>query len=166
MLTQRRLKTLIHYNTETGIITALIKRGSRCQPGKILNTRSGDGRYIYIGIEGKNYLAHRLAWLYVYGEWPKEIDHANRDGLDNRIQNLRKATRSQNQINKPRRNGVAGSKGVVIDRGSKTDPRPARYHARIGYKGQKLSCGYFKTLEEASAAYAAKAKQLYGDFAS
>jgi hypothetical protein len=92
-MTQKKLKKIVKYDPETGIFTK-IKDGSICGYNP---TCKGYGR-IYINRLG--YYSHRLAWLYVYGEWPKQqIDHINRIRNDNRICNLRDVSPAENMAN-------------------------------------------------------------------
>jgi hypothetical protein len=93
MLTQTKLKEILHYDPITGKFT---RYGNYSKCG----SKSYQG-YILIGIGSKTYYAHRLAWLYVTGEWPsKEIDHKNRIRDDNRWENLREADRSLQNRNR------------------------------------------------------------------
>lgn len=114
--------------------------------------------YRVIGINRRQYLAHRLAWLYVTGEWPRLlIDHINGVKDDNRFQNLRQATTSQNKVNtfvfKP---GRSGFRGVRFKDG--------RWQARVQTRRQRIVIGSFETADEAHRAYAAKARELFGQF--
>lgn len=97
--------SLINHNPESGEFTR--KNGKQC------GTKTTKG-YIHVRLLGKKRLAHRLAWFYVYGEWPEhEIDHINGVKDGNRICNLRKATRQQNEWNKPQPStNTSGVKGV------------------------------------------------------
>ena len=114
MITQKELKELLHYDPGTGvfvwknIITANQKKNGDVAGGY------DDKGYIKIRINYKHYLAHRLAWLYVYGEWPsKHLDHINRNPSDNRISNLREATHLENNKNaSKRKDNTSGYKGV------------------------------------------------------
>ena len=105
--------------------------------------------YRQIGLGRKVYYAHRLVWLWHHGTWPPcHLDHINQDRLDNRIENLRLATESNNQANvRIRRNNTSGFRGV--DRIKKT----GRWRASICVRGIKACLGMFATPEEASAAY-------------
>lgn len=101
--------------------------------------------YKTVGLGGKNYLEHRVVWFLAHGQWPKgEIDHINRDKHDNRIENLRVVSKSQNARNrglmKSNRTGVTG---VSIDGN--------RFVVKLSIDGKPRSFGRFKTLEEASA---------------
>src|SRR5436190_3052678 len=107
------LKRLLSSDQETGEFRWRVSRRGHVKAGDLAGTSSPDG-YRRIFINGKPYLAHRLAWFYIFGEWPEtEIDHKNTDHGDNSISNLRKATRSQNEGNKSRRaDNTSGYKGV------------------------------------------------------
>lgn len=109
----------------------------------------GDTGYLRINLCGRMYLAHRVVWLYVHGEWPNgEIDHINGDRSDNRISNLRLVTKTQNARNA--RRPVTNTSGIV---GVSYDTRDKKWHAYIGVgNGQRTSLGYFATKEEAVAA--------------
>jgi len=89
----------------------------------------------------------------------KEVDHRNCNPLDNRRDNLRIATRGQNNMNKgAQSNSVTGIKGVSFDK------RTGKFHAKITVNGSQKFLGYFKTKEQAEAAYAEAAKLHHGDF--
>lgn len=115
--------------------------------------------HVYIEINGKAYLAHRLAWFYMTGEWPKdEIDHIDRNRKNNSFMNLREASHSQNQHNSGiRKDNKSGFRGV-----SKSGKK---WMATIAIKGKNNYLGVFDTAEAAYSAYVAKAKELRGCFA-
>lgn len=116
------------------------------------------GGYVVIRIAGYLYRAHRLAWLYMTGEWPAlAVDHVNRNPSDNRWANLRQATPRQNGANsKPR--GAHGLKGVHLH------TRNRRWVAQIKKGGTTVYLGSFDTPAEAHAAYAAEARSVFGPF--
>ena len=122
-----------------------------------LDVESG---YRLIGIDGVHHFEHRLAWLYVYGVLPPEVDHKDLDRSNNRLSNLRPSTRPQNCANTgPRANNKSGIKGVSFHRKS------GRYFARLTKDGKVTSLGYYATAEMAGAAYAAALQREFGEFA-
>lgn len=159
MLTQERLKEVLHYNEQTGDFTWLEARGNRSVGSKAwTKTKKG---YLQLRIDEKYHLAHRLAWMYVHGDFPESaLDHMNLDRCDNRIANLRLATASQNQYNTGiRSDSTTGVKGVSFHKASR------RYRAAITSRGETTILGYFATIAEAAKAYAAAADRIHGDFA-
>jgi hypothetical protein len=162
-LDQERLRELLHYDPETGVFTWLVAPNRRIRVGQQAGT-AWEGRgvsYIDIKIDGQRYRAHRLAWLYMTGEWPPdETDHRDCDGLDNRWPNLREATSTQNKANtRRRRDNTSGFKGVTFNK------RDRRFQARIKAGDRERHLGCFDTAEEAYAAYCAAAKEHFGEFA-
>jgi hypothetical protein len=90
----------LQYDPETGIITWIQAKNNRIKVGQIAGTINHTG-YLHIRLDGKLYQAHRLAWFLYYGKWPtNHIDHINGIKTDNRINNLRDVTRSENQLNR------------------------------------------------------------------
>lgn len=150
-LTQEYLKKKVHYNPETGVFTWLwvFTRGKH-RTGFRAGSLSNKHGYRSIVIDGVAYKEHRLAWLYVYGHWPDNIlDHINGDRADNRISNIRLATRKLNAEN--RRNPITGhSTGFmgVVWRG-----RLKKYEARIHVDKKYVYLGLYDTPEAAHAAY-------------
>lgn len=154
----KRLKDLLHYNPETGIFTWLQSTNRKIKLGDIAGCKNHKG-YIRIRFDGKYYQAHRLAFLYMTGEWPEEfIDHKNGITSDNRWKNLRDATRQQNAYNRSHEfDNKLGVKGVHMHQG--------KYLAQICIDGQPKYLGLYKTLEEASEAYQSVAENIQGEFA-
>lgn len=165
-LTAERLRQVVHYDPETGIIT-WIDRGkddfaqpstyatfvSRCL-GKEAGCPTGNG-YRRITIDCQKHLSHRLAWLYVYGEWPsRHIDHINGDGCDNRIANLRDVSNAENHRNTRRH--VTNSSGVCGVRLN----RYGSWAATIWNQAKIIHLGSFKSKEEAAAARKAAERDL------
>lgn len=154
MLTQSRLEELFHYDRETGIFTRRVRTGSMAGIGTEAGCKNNLG-YIVIGINKKLYKAHRLAWLYMTGEWPKDhIDHINGATGDNRFANLREASHAENMQNMAKnKNNTSGFMGVSWCKNRK------KWRALISVAGRDVDIGRFATPEDAYAAYlAAKAK--------
>jgi hypothetical protein len=157
-LTHEVLVSLLRYDSETGLF---FWSKPPMNHHRLLEYVAGGitTGYVLIKINGHKYKAHRLAWLYVNGEWPVgDIDHANGCPLDNRIANLRVATNPQNQANRRRDNHKETAKGV------RRLPS-GRFQARLTVKGKLLNIGIFDTEEAAQTAYLGAAKHYYGDFA-
>ena len=149
------VRSQLSYEPETGLLRWRIN-WMRRQIGSIAgNLRPQDG-YIRVGLRGRAYMAHRVAWLHYHGRWPEaEIDHINNDRADNRITNLREATRQQQLWNTRRaKNGLKGTHMA----------QDGRWMAQIKLNGKSTHIGAFKTQGEAHEAYVARAKKEFGDF--
>jgi len=141
-----RLRRLFAYNKDTGVFTWYEAR-ARVKAGSVAGSVNSEG-YLGICVDKSVYLAHRMAWAYVYGEWPTMlVDHINGDPLDNRIENLRQATHSQNSQNS--KVSVANTSGT---RGVSRVPKSEKWNARIGVERKRIVIGTFATKEEAIAA--------------
>ncbi|WP_186072123.1 HNH endonuclease [Burkholderia gladioli] len=158
-----RLKTMIEYEPDTGLFRWLVDRNGHdggVRVGDVAGTVC-DG-YIRIHLDQRIYRAHRLAWLFMTGAFPKkgmDIDHRNRIRSDNRWQNLRLATRCQNNMNSgPSKANRSGIKGVSWLK------RRNKWHARIKIDGQVILLGDFALLEDAAAARKAAEDKYFGDF--
>ncbi len=142
-LTLARLKELFEYDVESGLfVRAKAIRGA--SKGQVAGGGNGRG-YIRLVIDGHGVLAHRLAWFYVHGQWPDgEIDHINRVPNDNRIENLRVATRSENLINKglDSRN-TSGVTNVTFD------GKRNRWTAQVRRHGRQYNLGRFADKDQA-----------------
>lgn len=156
MITQSKLKTELNYNPDTGIFIR-IKAKPKVKIGDIagfLNKKM----YVALRLNGKTYMAHRLAWLYMTGSWPEnQIDHINGIRDDNRIINLRQATQSENLRNtKIRKDNAAKIKGINIHKG--------RWIARCQIENKRVNLGSFDTKQQAKKAYDDYAKENHGEF--
>lgn len=154
-LTQDVLNELLVYDMETGMFTWRLSRGAR-SAGSVAGWVKSDG-YTAITIFGRGYAQHRLAWLYVNGEWPEQhIDHINGNKKDNRISNLRDVSRSGNlqNLKKAYCSSSSGLLGVTFLKQQKT------WQSRIIVDGVRKFLGNFKTKEEAHQRYL-EAKRIY-----
>lgn len=155
-ITAEELKKMLRYDEKTGLFTWLITSGNAVV-NKVAGT-CGTG-YRIITIKQRYWKAHRLAWLYVYGELPHGmLDHINGDKDDNRISNLRECTRAQNALNsKARTTNKLGTKGISMT-------KSGNFRVRIHKNGKETLIGTFDCIEKAKQEYAKAAKEVYGDF--
>jgi len=143
-LTYERLHKLLNYNPETGVFTRKVKRNRRAKIGDVLGSKNNLG-YIHIRIDRKEYLAHRLAWFYVYGYFPENyLDHINRNRADNRILNLREVSNSCNQRNtENHKTNTSGVKGVSFIK------RDQAWRAKIRVDNKHINLGSYKDFDNA-----------------
>lgn len=160
IVTPERLREALDYNRETGLFTRK-RSGARWKAGQVAGNIRPNNGYVSIKIDKRLYLAHRLAWLYVYGVWPNgDLDHKDTIRTHNWISNLRPATRTQNNANTPRRrDNTSGLKGVTYI------SRDHIWRAQISIGGKQTYLGSFKTAEAAHAAYCKAAAEIFGKFA-
>jgi len=161
LITVEEARQLFSYNPNTGDLTWRVNRGARARAGNAAGWENGEG-YLRTSVNRKRYLTHRLAWLVHYGSWPQDfIDHINGDRSDNRLVNLREASRAENGRNRgANRNNTSGYKGVSWHKSSR------RWVANVYGEAGNRHLGCFNTPEEAHAAYCAAAAELYGEFAN
>ncbi|MEH6483093.1 MULTISPECIES: HNH endonuclease [Pseudomonas] len=159
-ITQEELKRQLCYDPSTGLFTWAIRK-PKVKFGAIAGKIKANG-YVEIRVNLISYFSHRLAWLYVYGEMPTaDIDHINRDPGDNRIDNLRLATRAQNLCNVGAlTTSMTGERGVDFHKAS------GKYRARIRYGGKRVELGLFDSIAKAAAAYKEAAEKHHGEFAA
>jgi hypothetical protein len=152
------VRQLLDYNAETGSLTWFPRSSAYWNDrhaGKPAGCLKSKG-YIIVRIGGTDFRAHRLVWLYVYGEpVPDIIDHVDRNPRNNRIDNLRPATKAQNAANTTRKSAT-GIVGVDLSDG--------RYRVRVGSGGRQVYIGQFGTLDEATKARFDAATLLHGEF--
>jgi len=159
--TVERLRELLIYNPDTGVLVWKVDRGAGvARAGRVAGgfDRRGYGR---LSIGGKYHLAHRVIWAFVHGEWPPdgfEVDHINRDKGDNRLANLRLATRTQNRHNTASlKHNRAGVRGVVRHK--------KKWRAAIVANGRIHHLGSYSCIGKAAKAYRNAVLSLHGDFA-
>ncbi len=160
MITAEKLREVLHYNPETGVFTWINPPSNTVKKGEVAGCDRGK-KYLVIGVCGKLVFAHRLAWLYVHGEWPRKyIDHVNGDRSDNRITNLREATKAENARNRAiSKSNSLGLKGITFDKAI------GKYKARIELDGRRKTLGLFNCPTAAHLAYCKAAREHFGDFA-
>lgn len=158
-LTHTRLLDVLSYDPVSGHFYWKV-----CRRKELVGRRAGrvlpDG-HRQIGVDGRKYYAHRLAWFYVMAEWPSgDVDHRDLRKDNNAFSNLRQASRSQNLANTgPGKRNASGVKGVSFVRAR------GRWQASICVKGRSFFLGQFATRDEAASAYATAANDMFGEFA-
>jgi hypothetical protein len=164
-ITQERLRELLDYDPETGIFrwrvaSSPYARHHTYAVGDVAGHSQSRG-YLAMWLDGRKYLAHRLAWLYVHGVMPDDdMDHVNRTRTDNRIENLRPASRVQNNGNAalPKHN-TSGVKGV------RWHKQRGKWVAQISIGNRCRYLGIFGSKDDAADAYRKAAQEHFGEFA-
>ena len=158
IISQEYLKSIFTY--ESGCLYWKIKVGARAAIGSKAGCEHSNG-YIGIGLNEKSYLAHRLIFLIEKGYLPEFLDHADGDKLNNRIENLRECTKSQNRQNsKTSKHNTSGTKGVDWNK------RVQKWRARICVNGKSKFLGFFNEIETAELALKIERVRLHGAFAN
>lgn len=160
MLTQSRLKELLHYDPETGVWTWLVSPANNTPAGDIAGGLDERG-YRRIRVDGRKYRASRLSVLYMTGKWPsRHVDHKDTDTKNGRWGNLREATNSQNIANsRVRSDNKSGLKGVHWSKQCEA------WRADLGVSGRREYLGLFDCPAAASFAYQIAADIHHGEFA-
>ena len=159
-LDQAEVRRLFAYDPETGAFTWRVRRSNKIAVGQEAGGVNTHG-HRRVGIGSSKHYVHRLIWLYVYGCWPaREIDHVNTHPSDNRLCNLREATRRQGLHNTSRRrDNRAGIKGV------RWSQRHQRWVAKLNRPDGSVFQRRLRSKEAAAAAYAQEAARQFGEFA-
>ena len=148
------LRRKLAYNPDTGVFTWIVSEGAKAGSEAGFVTEHG---YVRIRLLGRLHMAHRLAWLYMHGDFPpNQLDHKNRVRNDNRISNLRPATRKQNNENTSLQvNNWSSAKGVSWHAGA------CKWVAQITHNNECRYLGLHTTIASASAAYQKAADELF-----
>lgn len=162
-LTAEFVRSILNYDPETGLFTWRINKGKRGMRGDVAGYEIGT-KYIQIKINNKAYQAHRLAWLYMTGKWPKEfLDHINGVRNDNRFCNLREATRIENSRNRSvQENNKLGIKGIFWDKQYKK--YLSYIYIRENNKKKRIFLGRYDSLEDAEKARIEGEFKYFGPF--
>lgn len=153
--TQAEIKHLLHYDPETGVFRWRFSNSPRVKPWDVAGGLCKG--YLHIGLNNGVHYAHRLAWVYMTGEWPNDqIDHIDGVRSNNAWVNLRQATNKQNMENQSlKKNNKSGFRGVSWVTRSK------KWKAAVNHNKKRLFLGYFETAEDAAAVAAAKRDELF-----
>jgi len=156
-LSAETVRARFDYDPVSGlfILKVRTKGMPQAKVGCVIGAKNGKG-YISIKVDGKSYLAHRLAWLYVHGHWPLGfLDHKDGNPSNNALENLREVSRSQNCQNAERPMGY----NFIKNR-----PHPKKYQATIWVNNKSKHLGFFLTANEARDAYLAATQKYFGEF--
>lgn len=157
MITQELLKALFDY--QDGNLVRRVTTNPRAKVGTISGSVNKAG-YLRTRVAGKLYYNHRLIWFMFHGTWPLVIDHINGNKVDNRIENLRECTHTQNMRNSAnKRTNTTGVKGVTWR------PTKGKFRARITVDRKEICVGHFLTLEEAALAVQEARLKYHGEYA-
>ena len=159
-VTQERLREVLNYDPETGVFTWRVPRQGTGGVGSVAGRVNPGNGYIDICIDYRRYLGHRLAWLYMTGEWPtNDVDHKDRIRTNNAWSNLRAATRAQNLANAGKRRGSKTPYKGIQKAGK------SGWQALITVRGVRRCLGTYRTPEQAAEAYKAASIKFNGEFA-
>ena len=157
-LTQELVKELFDYRD--GELYWKVKSAWRIKVGDVAGFASKNSRYRSVHIKNKTYLVHRVVYLYHHGNLPEFLDHANGDSFDNRIENLREATKAENNRNaKTRKDNTSGHKGVSWHK------RTKKWMVRVRISGKYEYIGSYSCLELAGLVSQEVRDLYYGKFA-
>lgn len=161
-LTHDALLEIVSYDPDTGLFVWKGLTGTKIGLNGCVAGSNHIAGYISVSINKKPYLAHRLAWFYVHGDWPSSgLDHIDCDKKNNRISNLRQSNQSQNGANqKIKKNNNTGFKGVGFRRDI------GKWRSRIMVNRKEITLGVFDTPEAAFFAYQTASKKYFGEFAN
>jgi len=159
----KRATELLEYASDTGVLRWRVDRKN----GNCVRKRAGDvagfirsNGYLYVGIDGKSYLAHRLAWMLTHGSMPgSQIDHKNGDRSDNRLDNLRLADGKQQNANQTvlRSDNSSGYRGVSYSKARN------KWVSWIRMNGKNRYLGQYDSPESAYDAYRKAATDYFGE---
>jgi hypothetical protein len=167
MVTQEQLHDLFEYREDGNLIRRVAVRGPGGQIGRAIGSMSNGGKgrpekkYMTTKIAGQHYYVHKLIYLYHHGYAPEQVDHINRNALDNRIENMRAATNSQNCSNRRLfKNNTSGFRGVSWDKIHK------KWASYVSFGGKRKTLGFYDDLHEAAKRSESARNEFHGDYAA
>lgn len=158
VLDQSRVRYLFDYDERSGQLVRRISKANQVA-GSVVGSVNARG-HLNVSVDGAMWSVHQVVFVWHHGWLPVEIDHENRIKTDNRIENLRPATSTQNKGNI----GLLGSNRSGF-RGVSLNRRSMKWHAQIKVLGKQTYLGRFDTPEEAAVTYNHAARLYFGEFA-
>jgi hypothetical protein len=153
-----RVRELLNYDPETGIFTRKVRTAQRHQVGDRACGNPIRTGHLRVAFDSTKYLAHRVAWLYVYGKWPQfDIDHINGIPSDNRIKNLRDVP---NRINRQNMRSAKGDNASGL-LGVTEHVKGRQWRASIHLDGKRHHIGLYDTPEAAHDAYVLAKRKIH-----
>jgi hypothetical protein len=160
ILTQDTLKDMFDYREDGNLIRKHATMGNGNYAGKTVGWADNKG-YVSTKIHGASYRVHRLIWMWHYGELPEQLDHINGCKSDNRIENLRLASNSENMMNrKTFKNNSSGCKGVSWHQ------KNQKWFVYVDVNKRRKNIGYFDDLELAELVATEAREKYHGKFAN
>ena len=162
LITPERLREVLDYDPETGVFTWRVRLNPRSKMDRPVGMKGGyQKKYLLASVDGRKYLLHRLAWLYMTGTWPAgECDHRDLNPANNKWENLRESTRGENGCNRgTQKNNTSGQKGVSWHK------HTGKWRASIKVDGRSIHLGVFQTFDAAANAYRVACSASHGEFA-
>ena len=149
----------LDYDPATGVMRWKIWPRTGRPSGREVLTTNAQG-YRVVVLMGRQYRVHRVAWLMMYGKWPPELlDHVNGNRTDNRLVNLREATRAENNRNRGMSgNNTSGFKGVTYNKDRN------KWQAKIWRNNKAIHLGRYPSAQGAFAAYCKASREYHGEF--
>jgi len=158
MLTVEFVKDLFEYKNGV-LIWKNPSKYKRRLIGHAVTGKDGKG-YIRVGIKGKRYSVHRVIYFIHYNIWPDYVDHINANKLDNRIENLRSCSNTENSYNaKLSKSNKSGFKGICWSKQRK------KWHVQITAGGKRVVSKYFENIKDAKDCVAIERATIHGEFA-
>lgn len=151
-ITQEEIKEIVKYSQETGVFIWISSRSNKIKigdtAGNIWINQHNRKKYHRLWLSGRLYLAHRVAWIYMTGSWPNDqIDHIDGNGLNNKWENLREVSGSENQQNtRMKRTNTTGICGVVWNKNAN------KWQAAINIYNKAVYLGLFENIFDAACA--------------
>jgi hypothetical protein len=157
---QTVLKLLFNYDPETGILSRKVRTTNSIQVGNIAGTTPKHNLPNKVSVNNRLYKTHRVIWLWFYGELPEMLDHIDHDKNNNRISNLRPASKVANSLNrKVNSHNTSGFKGVGWSN------QMNKWFAKLKIAGRQKVIGFYTDRYDAACAYNYGAQLYYGEFA-